>query len=96
MKAISRPTRLLFKIICLLAMFMVVSVAIAPADLLAKTRPEVQLGDPTDTDPGPASGNNKNTGKFDSHSSSFMPFGRTTWFELYRLMANLFRSYRHP
>lgn len=96
MKAISRPTRLIFKIICLLAMAMVVSVAVAPADLLAKTRPEVQLGDPTDTDPGPASGNSKSTGKFDAPSSSFKPVGRTAWFEFYRLMANLFRSYRYP
>jgi len=70
MKASSRPVSA-FVVVLLLAGF---SWSPLPArHAIAKTRPEVQLGDPTDTDPGPAPGTGAKTASplaVRSHSSA--------------------------
>lgn len=55
MKAQARPSSLLLYQLCCLICLLTILATLAPASsAYAKTRPEVQMGDPTDTDPGPA------------------------------------------
>lgn len=54
MKAQTRPLSVLPYVLCCVICLVAVSAPLTPGSLAyAKTRPEVQLGDPTDTDPGP-------------------------------------------
>lgn len=55
MKAKTRPSSFPFLLLCCAAVVMMVSLVPLPtSSAYGKTRPEVQMGDPTDTDPGPA------------------------------------------
>jgi len=95
MKAMSRPSRLA-RFLYWLAIAAVISATLVPADVSAKTRPEVQVGDPTDTDPGPITGRNQSSEKFaSSYFISHRPIDGATWYELYRLIATIL-AYRHP
>ena len=95
MKAMSRPIRpALF--LYWLAIAAVVSGTLVPANVFAKTRPEVQVGDPTDTDPGPITGRDQSPDKFaPSYYISHRPLDRARWYELYRLITTIL-AYRHP
>ncbi len=55
MKVLLRPFRVLQLAVALTALsYLVLAPVLGHSDAIARVRPEVQLGDPTDTDPGPA------------------------------------------
>ena len=70
MKARSRPSALSVLLICCTLCFVFSAALIPPSHAYGKTRTEVQLGDPTDTDPGPVPATTAKAAHFEQVSAS--------------------------
>lgn len=70
MKARPRPSALSVLLICCTLCFVFSVALIPPSHAYGKTRTEVQLGDPTDTDPGPMPATTAKAARFEQVSTS--------------------------